>query len=340
MWGTSLAFSYPFFNLTIYPNVPATYKSTNKTIIVTGATGNLGSALAYDLARRKMRVVMACRDLEKCRMIRRELVILTGNHKILCRHLDLEDIESIDRFVAEITKSEPHIDVLINNAAVKDVPDRELTKYGIEKNYFVNFLAPFLLTSKLLDKLKESAAITRNSRVVNVIGGPKKDWEVDTDDINFEQRPYDSQKAYKQSKLALAYFTILLDKLNREQKNCVYVYGSNPGRKNIVTMLEHPDGLWEYAVGALKSYLRPQPVRVVQSSVRCALDPEVTEPGMSGKLYAYMNAKWFWGKAAKDEKKSKMVWNMATEKLAQLQMASGSNNVSIDEDSNNKDAPS
>jgi short-subunit dehydrogenase len=38
----------------------------NKIAIVTGANTGIGKEIAFNLARRKARVIMACRDMKKC----------------------------------------------------------------------------------------------------------------------------------------------------------------------------------------------------------------------------------------------------------------------------------
>lgn len=314
--GAILTLGYPLYNLCLMPDYRTLPGVTfqDRTAIVTGATGNLGSALVYSLAKKKMRVIMACRDIDKCKSIRREIVLSTSHNGIACRHLDLEDIDSITRFTKEMEQTEPHIDILINNAAVKNVPEKEMTKYGIEKNYFINFIAPYLLTFSLMNKLTESAALTRDSRIINVVGKPRKNWNVDLKDINFDKRPYEAKQAYNQSKLALAYFTILLDKFNREKKNCVYVFGVRPCSNRITEAFHKPITLRESLKAAISSFIDVTPGQAIQPAVKCAMDPELTYKS-SGLLYGYFLAGWGWGKAEEDENKAKLVWNNAAELL-------------------------
>lgn len=300
------------------PNFGVGQEYRDKTVILTGATGNLGKAMVYRMAAKKTRVIMACRDMEKCKQIRREIVALTKHKGIACRHLDLEDIDSINRFADEMIKTEPHIDVLINNAAVKDVETKELTKYGVEKNYFVNFLGPYLLTMRLLDKLKESAQITRDSRIVNVIGSkPNKNWFVDLNDLNFEKRKYNSKEAYRQSKLALAYFTILLDEFCRKEKNLVHVFGSSPVYKTIAPSLHWPVTIMDEVYSGLKVFTHAKAESVVSITLRCALDQRYTHES-SGKLFSWFGNHWGWGEAKEKIVKAKVVWNLAAQKLLDL----------------------
>lgn len=306
---------YPLYKFVIWPEYKTKPKNRyeERTAIVTGATGNLGREYTLFMAKRRMRVIMACRNMDLCKSIRREIVLKTNYKGIACRHLDLEDIDSINRFAQEIITTEPHVDILINNAAVKEVGAKEMTKYGIEKNYFVNFVAPFLLTFLLMDKMKESAKITRDSRIINMIGLPKKDWSVNISDINFDKRRYEAKVAYNQSKLALAYFTILLDKLNREEKNCVYVFGVNPGYKNLTKSFERPIGVWEEIKSFWEAYTRLTSLQAISPGARCAMCSEFTWK-RSGRLYGRLMTSQRWG-VADDEDKAKLVWNNAADLL-------------------------
>lgn len=274
---------------------------------------------------------MACRDVDKCRMIRRELVLLTESKNMVCRHLDLEDVDSINKFVADISKTEPHIDVLINNAAIKGSSERQITKYGIERQYFVNFLAPFLLTFRLLDKLNETAKLTKDGRIVNVIGTPKKYWDVNLDDINFDKRQYDSKTAYQQSKLALAYFTILLDKYNKENGNNIYVYGTSPCFRRVQPALRLFKGFRMGPKALYESFVYPSPSQASSTAFFLAIDPDSADRKWSGRLYTYFLSSFGWNGVDKDEIKAKMVWNDAIQTLLNLKdLTKDKKNVSIE----------
>ncbi len=47
--------------------------------VVTGANSGIGKAVAWDLAKAKAKVYMACRDMDKCETARKEIVIDTRN---------------------------------------------------------------------------------------------------------------------------------------------------------------------------------------------------------------------------------------------------------------------
>jgi NAD(P)-dependent dehydrogenase (short-subunit alcohol dehydrogenase family) len=107
---------------------------------------------------------------------------------------------------------EERLDVLVNNAGVGSAEpgggERVESEDGIELRFAVNYLAPFLLTRRLLPLLERSAP----SRIVNVASAGQA--PIDFDDVMLERR-YGGGRAYSQSKLALIMFTLdLAEELN------------------------------------------------------------------------------------------------------------------------------
>ena len=50
------------------------------------------------------KVILACRDLEKCAKAQKEIVDESHNNKVVCKKLDLASFKSIREFSAEIQK--------------------------------------------------------------------------------------------------------------------------------------------------------------------------------------------------------------------------------------------
>jgi NAD(P)-dependent dehydrogenase (short-subunit alcohol dehydrogenase family) len=92
------------------------------------------------------------------------------------------------------------IDVLINNAGVMDLPTRQTTADGHERQLGVNFLAHFALTARLLPLLRAGKA-----RVVQLSSVAHRGGRIRLDDLNWT-RGYRSWPAYQQSKLAMLMF--------------------------------------------------------------------------------------------------------------------------------------
>ncbi|KAL7976094.1 hypothetical protein Chor_009772 [Crotalus horridus] len=87
-----------------------------KTVLITGANTGIGKATAVDLARRGARVILGCRDKARGESavcdIRRE----SGNSEVILMILDLANLNSVRAFAQTFLKSEPRLDILINNA--------------------------------------------------------------------------------------------------------------------------------------------------------------------------------------------------------------------------------
>ncbi|EGW34677.1 uncharacterized protein SPAPADRAFT_57726 [Spathaspora passalidarum NRRL Y-27907] len=78
-------------------------------------------------------------------------------------YIDLTDLSTVPKAVETFGSKENKLDVLINNAGIMGVPYEE-TKDGYEIQYQVNFVAPLLLTLKMVPYL----LATDKPRVVNV----------------------------------------------------------------------------------------------------------------------------------------------------------------------------
>jgi NAD(P)-dependent dehydrogenase (short-subunit alcohol dehydrogenase family) len=109
--------------------------------------------------------------------------------------LDTSSQESIREYAREFRRRYRRLDVLINNAGVSRGALPKINSVdGIELTFATNVLGYFLLTQELLDVLKRSAP----ARIVNVASSYASD--LDLDDLQFERRPFESFRAYAQSK--------------------------------------------------------------------------------------------------------------------------------------------
>lgn len=271
-----------------------------RAVIVTGANSGIGKETARELAKRGGKVILACRDLEKCEHVKMELIEDTFNRNIHCRKLDLGSIKSIKEFAKITNETETRIDILINNAGVM-LDNREVTEDGFEKHLGVNYLGHFLLTNLLLEKLIASAP----SRVVNVASIGYSTTRIPFTDLNGATY-FNSKDAYKQSKLAVVMFTHELSK--RLQNSGVTVNAVQPGLVE-TELRRHFPAHKSYISGTI---LKPiwmlafkTPVQGAQTTIHCALDTGIA--GQTGKMFSECTEVNI-SADAMDEEKCKRLW--------------------------------
>ena len=169
-----------------------------KTAIVTGANSGMGMATARALLDEGATVIMLCRS-EKRGKEAYEKLLEDGNGRTYLILADLGDYDSIRNFTKQVKERFDKIDILVNNAGFISL-DRQETKEGIERQFGINHVGHFLLTTELLDMMGEG------SRIVNVASGAHKTGKIHFDDINLT-KGFNVIKAYSQSKLANVLFT-------------------------------------------------------------------------------------------------------------------------------------
>ncbi len=167
---------------------------TGKRVIITGPTSGVGKEIAAQLAALDAEVILGCRDVKRGTRIASEIAN-PGSPEPAVMEIDTSSQESIRRFAREFQRRYDRLDVLINNAAMNrgTLPKADSVD-GIELTFATNVLGYFLLTQELLGLLKKSAP----SRIINVASTYASD--LDLDDLEFDRRPFESFKAYAQSK--------------------------------------------------------------------------------------------------------------------------------------------
>jgi len=173
-----------------------------KTIVITGASDGIGAAAARQLTQQGERVVLVGRSPQKTEAVAREI----GANWFLADFAELDDVRELAR---QLLAAYPRIDVLANNAGGL-MGDRKVTVDGHELTFQVNYLAPFLLTSLLHERLVESEAtvIATASAAGRIFG------RVDLDDLE-NARDYRPSRAYGTAKLENIMFARELDRRYR-----------------------------------------------------------------------------------------------------------------------------
>lgn len=166
-----------------------------KTVVITGPTSGIGREIARGLAQEGATLVLGCRDAAAGGALAGELGAATGPSSAHVVQVDLASRASIHEFARQVLEKHARLDVLINNAGVsRGAQPWAKGPDGIELTFGTNVIGYFLVSTLLLPRLRESAP----SRIVNVASTFASD--LDLDDLQFQRRPWDSMKAYAQSK--------------------------------------------------------------------------------------------------------------------------------------------
>lgn len=201
------------------------------TAIVTGSTNGIGLETARVLALRGVHVIMAVRNVKAGEKVKTELLRKMQDAKIDVMALDLNSQASVRKFAQEYISSSLPLNILVNNAGI-NAPPFTLSEDGIEQQFAVNHLSPFLLTNLLLDTMKNTASESGiEGRIVNVGSalhayGYKEGIRFDK--INDEES-YNPTDAYGQSKLCTMLHTLELSRRLKEEGINITANSLHPG---------------------------------------------------------------------------------------------------------------
>ncbi|MBN1611379.1 MAG: SDR family NAD(P)-dependent oxidoreductase [Polyangiaceae bacterium] len=193
----------------------------DKTMVVTGATGAIGKAIARQLAASLDNVVVLVgRDERKTAHATDEIRHQTGNQNVRYELADLSRLESVRALGKRLDSP---VRVLINNAAIAP-RTRQQTPEGLELQFATNIMSYVWMTLELRDKLRADSM----SRIVNVASY----WagDLDVDDLEFKRRRYNNGAAYRQSKQANRTLTVALSE--RLASDGIAVFACHPGDVN------------------------------------------------------------------------------------------------------------
>ena len=192
-----------------------------KIILITGATGGIGKYTAISLARMGATVVITGRNKVSGENSVTEIREISRNPNVYLILADISSITGIAELVKQFKSKFDQLDVLINNAG-SAASERILSTDGIEMNFAVNVLAPYLLTTQLMDLLKMSST----GRVITLMGGdiPKK---LELNNLQAE-KSFDGLNYYSQSKMAM--MTMMYEYSQRLKGTSVTVNICYPGQ--------------------------------------------------------------------------------------------------------------
>ena len=226
---------------------PPARSMKGQVVIVTGASSGLGLESAKRLAEAGATVVLTSRSEEKGiraiesveKYLRKRNAYDETESKLFNLTLDLDSLESVKQFPSLFEAlGVGQISVLINNAGVMAIPDRQLTIDGFERTFQSNHLGHFVLTALLFPYFSR-----QGSKVINVASTAHNfaSRGLDIENLNSE-KSYSPWPAYGASKLANILFTQELQRKSDEA-----------GLNWFTTVCLHPGvvgtDLWRYIAG-------------------------------------------------------------------------------------------
>lgn len=237
-----------------------------KIVLVTGATNGIGRITARELAQRGATVVIVGRDVSRTQRVAEEIKKQAPNGIVHTLLADLSSQAQVRHLASEFKTSFPRLDVLVNNAGAV-YARRQVSVDGIEMTLAVNHLAPFLLTTLLLDKLEASD----RARVVTVASAAHVGMRIPFDNMNQERGRYRNFIVYGQTKLMNIMFTYELAR--RLAGTAVTANALHPGF--VASNFGKSNGGWWNTAFTLMRPFAISPEQGAQTSVYLASSPEV-----------------------------------------------------------------
>lgn len=176
---------------------------TDGIIIITGASGGVGSAATEALASSGHPIVMACRNTQKAELVRDKIARNIQDAEIEIAELHLESFASVREFASKM--SERKISALFNNAGVIS-RGYKICEDGFEESLTVNYLSPVLLTRLLQVNMPDDASI------VNMVSLTCDFAKLGGKLFERSEKQFSQLGSYALSKLALLHFSIELSR--------------------------------------------------------------------------------------------------------------------------------
>lgn len=187
---------------------------TNKTILITGGNGDIGSATALKLAQKGDQVTIVGRNAEKGHAAQQLIAEATGA-TVSFVAVDMSVMSEVQRFANDYLTTHPKLDYLVHCAGVL-MEKPIITGEGLELMFATQYLARYLLTNLLLPILSDGA------KVILVSGGNVTDGSVDYDSLNNPEK-FSMMSAVSKTAEAQSLYTLIL--MSGHPELTIYNYG-------------------------------------------------------------------------------------------------------------------
>ena len=173
-----------------------------KTILITGATDGIGKHLAKKLASEGHHVILHGRNSQKLELALQEVRAVSLRGRVSSYLADFSKLDDVYRFVEEIKRDFPSIDVLFNNAGLYAGKERKASAENVELTFMLSVLIPYMLTTELSPLLEKAP----DGRIINTSSYMHHFAKVKDLDFGFENN-YNPGLAYNNSKLYTIWMT-------------------------------------------------------------------------------------------------------------------------------------
>ncbi len=245
-----------------------------KTAIITGADGGMGYEITKAVATAGYHVIMICYTSFKGEENKSKIVLETGNDDIEVVQSDLSSMQSIVEATEDIKSRTESVELLMNNAGTMCTHYIK-THEGFEYTVAVNYLAPYLLTRKLIPLMHKGSRIVNMVSCTYAIGKIGPNFFAKGTEGSFWRIPI-----YSNTKLALWLFTRKLSELLKEKG--ITVNAADPGivSTNIIRMEQWFDPLTDLL---FRPCIRT-PRQGADTAIRLLLDERYDNT--TGKMFA------------------------------------------------------
>lgn len=250
-------------------NIHTIIPQSGRVAIVTGANDGLGFQTTLALSKTGMKVVMACRNLDKGNKAKEVILCQVPEADLEVMQLDLSKLKAVRKFADDYQKQHERLDLLINNAGIM-IPPFELTEDGFESQLGVNYLSHFLLTQLLLPLLEK----TEGSRVVSLSSNAHKNGKIHFDDLQFKSN-YSAVAAYSQSKLACLMFAFELQRRLDSSGSKVMSVAAHPGMSDTNLFKHVPRWINFIFGGLIRSMMSQSAEEGAQPTLYAALGNDI-----------------------------------------------------------------
>ena len=207
--------------------------------IVTGANSGIGLETAAALAAAGATMVLACRNDDRARVARLEILRRHPTAQVELLRLDLSNLGQVAEAATEAKERYGQIHIVVNNAGLI-VRSRSVTADGFETTFGVNHLGHVAWTTHLLPALLAAP----DSRIVTVSSLAHLQATMKWDDLMGENK-FKPVDAYRRSKVAN-----LLHSFELQRR---LSHSSVPGASDTLAVAAHPgivaSPFWENAAG-------------------------------------------------------------------------------------------